>query len=185
MEEDTKHIIDVNRDNLARIIGFVGVMDSKAAFVLTLVLALTAYLVSQLGPFLTAHVEHRAANAWAPVFFVLLDTLALACLCCFVADTLIIIHAIKPRTERHTGKHSPLFFDTIAMMPCEEFKDRMQNITPNQYIENLIDQAFDNAKIVRQKTASVQRSVTIFCWGLGFFFAFTIGRPILIALVGG
>jgi hypothetical protein len=42
MEDDTKHLIDLNRDNLARAIAFGGVMDGKAKFILTLVLALTA-----------------------------------------------------------------------------------------------------------------------------------------------
>jgi hypothetical protein len=151
MDEDTKHSIDLNKDNLARTIGFVGVMDAKASFALSLVLALTAYLVTQLGPFLTAHVQHKTTNAWVPVFFIILDLMVIACLACFIAAVIVVIHAIKPRTDRHTGRNSPLFFGTIADMPCEDFKDRMKILTPNQYLDCLIDQTYDNAKIVRQK----------------------------------
>ena len=55
--EDTTYLIDVNKDNLDRVIGFVDVIDGKAKFILSLVLALTAYLVAQLGPYLDAHAK--------------------------------------------------------------------------------------------------------------------------------
>src|SRR5437870_4496139 len=80
MDEDSKYLIDVNKDNLDRVISFVDVMDGKAKFILTLVLALTAYLVTQLGPYLDAHAKWGLGHPWAPVFFVLLDLVALACL---------------------------------------------------------------------------------------------------------
>ena len=152
MDDETKYRIEANEHNLARTIGFVGIIDTKATFVLSLVLALTAYFVAQLGPFLNAHVQHQKPNPWEPVFFVLLDLVATACLTCFLIDAIIIIHIIKPRTGQHTGKASLLFYGTIATMPCEDFKKQMGSISPNEYADLLIDQTFDNAKILHQKT---------------------------------
>ena len=184
MEEDTKYLIDVNKDNLDRVIGFVDVMDGKAKFILTLVLALTAYLVTQLGPYLDAHAKWGTIHPWAPVFFVILDHIALACLACFISTAITVVCAISPRTAQHSGRVSPLFFATIASMPIEDFKTTMKTITPNDVIDQLADQTFDNAKIVAQKTGYVLRSVNLFWWGMTCFFAFTVFRPILLTLVG-
>ena len=110
MDDETKQIIDTNKDNLARVLGFVNVMDGKAKFILTLVLALTGYLVTQLGTYANAHARWASMPNWAPPFFVILDIAALGCLACFTATALIVIQCIKPRTKRHTGKDSPIFF---------------------------------------------------------------------------
>lgn len=42
MTDEQKLLVDVNKDNLARAIGFGPIYDGKAKFVLSLVLALTA-----------------------------------------------------------------------------------------------------------------------------------------------
>jgi len=184
MDDDTSGLIDLNKDNLSRVIGFVDVMDAKAKFVLTLALALTSYLVTQLGPYLDAHRRWSVVTNWAPPFFVVLDLAAIACLALFLWTAIVVVDTIKPRTTRHTGKSSPLFFATIADMAHEDFKATMKRLTPNEIIDLLADQTYDNARIVCQKTAAVQRSVKLFCWGMACFFAFTIGRPILLSLVG-
>jgi len=183
MDEDTKYLMDVNKENLERVIKFVDVMDGKAKFILTLVVALTAYLVAQLGPYLDVHAKWGAPSVWAPPFFVILDLVALGCLACFIATAISVINVIKPRTDRHSGRHSHLFFGTIAGMSLEEFKSSMSVITPNQIIDQLADQTYNNAKIVMKKTDYVRRSIRLFYWGVACFLLFTIGRPILLSLV--
>jgi hypothetical protein len=59
----------------------------------------------------------------------------------------------------------------------------MKDLTPNDVIDLLADQTFDNAKIVKQKTAHVQRSIKLFYAGMTCFFIFTIGRPILLSFL--
>ena len=183
MDEDTKHVIATNKENLDRVIRFADVMDGKAKFILTIVLALAAYLVAQLGPYMDAHAKWGSMNNWAPPFFVILDLIAVACLACFIATAITVVCAISPRLTQHSGKASPLFFGTIAGMSIEEFKKAMTELTPNNVIDLLADQTFDNAKIVKQKTAHVQRSIKLFYIGMTCFFAFTIGRPILLSLI--
>ena len=182
MNEDTKYLIDVNKDNLDRVIGFVGVIDSKANFILSVVLALTAYLVTQLGSYLDAHAKWGNGHAWAPACFVLLDLVAIACFGCFITTAVTVICAIIPRTNRHSGRNSPLLFGTIANMPIEDFKTTVKTITPSELIDQLADQTFDNAKIVVQKTTYVVQSIKYFWWGMTCFFIFSILRPILVIL---
>ena len=183
MDEDTKYLIDVNKENLERVIKFVDVMDGKAKFILTLVLALTAYLVAQLGSYLDVHAKWGAFSVWAPPFFVILDLMALCCLGCFITTAVTVICAITPRTGQHSGRISPFFFGTIASLPLEDFKKAMNAITPTQVIDQLADQTYDNAKIVTRKTEYVRRSIKLFYYGIACFFAFTIGRPLLLSLV--
>jgi hypothetical protein len=57
-------------------------------------------------------------------------------------------------------------------------------MTPNVYLNLLIDQTFDNAKIPNQKSKDAQRSVRVFCWGLAFIVLLTMGRPIFTSLIG-
>lgn len=182
MDDAQKLVIDANKENLSRVIGFANVMDGKATFILTLVLALTGYLVTQLGPYADAHAKWATLPNWAPTFYVLLDAVALACLGCFSATAIIVIRCIKPRINRHTGKSSPLFFMTIAEGSHEDFKATMKTLTPDGIVDHLADQTYDNAKVVQAKTANVLRSFTLFLCGLCCFLAFTIGRPILLSL---
>ena len=181
MDDDKKLLIDTNKENLSRVISFANVMDGKATFILTLVLALTGYLVSQLGPYLDAH-AHWASTNWAPTFFFLLDVAAFGCLACFTTTAIYVVRCIKPRVKRHTGKTSPLFFGTIAEGSHEEFKAIMKTLTPESVIDTLADQTFDIAKIVQEKMCNVQHGFTYFLCGLCCFLAFTIARPIVLSL---
>lgn len=59
----------------------------------------------------------------------------------------------------------------------------MRTITPNQVIDLLAEQTYDNAKIIAQKTTNVQGCIRLFYWGMACFFAFTIGRPVLLGFL--
>jgi len=109
--------------------------------------------------------------------------MVIGCLGCFIAAAITVICAISPRTDQHSGRTSPIFFGTIAKSPLEDFKKTMGLITPNQVIDQLADQTYDNAKIVARKTAYVLRSIKLFYYGMACFFVFTIGRPLLLSLV--
>jgi hypothetical protein len=80
------------------------------------------------------------------------------------------------------GCVSPLFFGAIASMPIEDFKTTMKDITPNGVIDQLADQTSDNAKIVAQESGLRPTQHRIY-YGMTCFFAFIIGRPILLSLV--
>ena len=93
------------------------------------------------------------------------------------------VYAIKPRTGQHSERPSAIFFGTIVKMPIEDFKAKMHRLTPNEVIDLLADQTYDNAKVVQQKTANVQQCIKWFHWGMALFLVFTIGRPILLSFV--
>jgi hypothetical protein len=178
MDDHTKYLIDLNKDNLARAISFAGVYDGKAKFVLTLILALIAYFIAELPSYIDAHAKHPT-NAW----FVLIDLSAVAFLTLFLWAMVLIVLTIRPDVNQHTQKASPLFFQSICSTPIDEFRSTMLMLLPNKAIELLAEQTYDNAKVVAKKHTRVHDTINRFFWGLMCFLIFTVGRAILLALV--
>jgi hypothetical protein len=127
--EDRKYLIDIGKDNLARAIGFVNVYDGKAKFVLTIVLALTAYFLAELPSYIDAH-KTRPNNPW----FVAMDAFAVGCLGFFLWAVILIILTIRPNVTQHSQKLSPLFFQSIEKMPLDHFREQMSSLDESQAV---------------------------------------------------
>lgn len=178
MDDNDRYLLDINKDNLARVIGFAGSYDTKANFTLTMILALTAYLVAELPAYIDAHAKHPT-HAW----FALLDLAAIGCLGFFLWAAVLIILTIRPNVSQHTQKPSPLFFQSIASMPLDEFRKTMTSLPVSEALHMLAEQTYDNAKVVATKHARVHEATSRFFWGVLCFLIFTIGRSILLALI--
>lgn len=178
MDDNERYLLDINKDNLARVIGFAGIYDTKANFTLTVILALTAYLVAELPAYIDAHAKHPT-HAW----FALLDLAAIGCLGFFLWAAALIILTIRPNASQHTQKPSPLFFQSIASMPLDDFRKTMASLPVSEALHLLAEQTYDNAKVVATKHARVHEATNRFFWGVLCFLIFIIGRSILLALI--
>ena len=178
MGDDHKHLLDINKDNLSRVIGFGPIYDGKAKFVLSLVLALTAYLLTELPRYVTAHTK----NPWG-AWFVLLDIFCMVCLTAFTYAALLIVRTIRPNVTQHSQKPSPLFFQTIVQVPLEEFRNTITTLSADRAAELLAEQTYDNARVMAQKHCVVQQTMDWFAYGMICFLAFTIGQVILLAVL--
>ena len=69
---------------------------------------------------------------------ILLDIAAITCLAFFISAASMAIRAIQPNTTRHTGIASPIFFDSIADMAHETFKQQMKTLTPDELLDFLV-----------------------------------------------
>ena len=90
---------------------------------------------------------------------------------------------IRPNVEQHSQKPSPLFFHSIASMPLDDFRKMMSSLPANETICLLIEQTYDNAKVITRKQIRVHGAINRFLGGLLCFLVFTIGRSILLALI--
>ena len=63
MDDNERYLLEINKDNLKRTIAFAGAYDTKANFVLTVILALTAYLIAELPTYVDAHAKHPT-HSW-------------------------------------------------------------------------------------------------------------------------
>jgi Family of unknown function (DUF5706) len=178
MDDNDRYLPDVNKDNLSRVIGFASTYDSKANFALTVILALTAYLIAELPSYIDAHARHPQ-NTW----FALMDLAAIGCLGFFLWAVVLIVLTIRPNVAQHSQKASPLFFQSIASTPLDDFKKKMASLEVDEVLSLLAEQTYDNAKVVATKHARVHEVINRFFWGVLCFLVFTIGRSILLALI--
>jgi hypothetical protein len=178
MDDDDRYLVDINKDNLARVVGFASTYDTKANFLLTVILALTAYTVSELPSYVDAHAKHPT-HAW----FALLDLSFIGCLGFFLWAVVLIVLTIRPNIGQHSQKPSPLFFQSIALTPLDDFRKKMASLSVNEAVDLLAEQTYDNAKVVAKKHARVYEAINRFFLGVLCFFVFTIGRSILLALI--
>jgi hypothetical protein len=70
-------------------LGFASTYDTKANFALTVILALTAYLIAELPSYIAAHAKHPQ-NVW----FALVDLAAIGCLGFFLWAVVLIVLTI-------------------------------------------------------------------------------------------
>jgi hypothetical protein len=178
MDDNERYLLDINKDNLTRVIGFASTYDTKANFALTIILALTAYLVAELPSYIDAHAKHPQ-SPW----FVLADLAAFGCLAFFIWAVVLIVLTIRPNISQHTQKPSPLFFQTIASMALDDFKNKMAALKVDDALCLLAEQTYDNAKIVTKKHLRVHDAINRFFWGVLCFLVFAVARPMLLALI--
>jgi hypothetical protein len=176
--DEQKLLVDLNKDNLARAISFGPIYDGKAKFVLSLVLALVAYLLTEVPRYVAAHAKFPT-DPW----FVLLDLVCVACFSSFLRATICVIHAIRPKVDQHSQKPSPLFFQCIAHLSLDEFRATMTSLTPDRAVALLVEQTYDNAKIMVKKNAGVHCATDWLFRGMACFLVFTAGQAIRIALL--
>ena len=157
MEDNDRYLLDINKDNLTRVIGFASTYDTKANFALTVILALTAYLIAELPSYIDAHAKHPQV-----VWFALVDLAAIGCLGFFLWAVVLIVLTIRPNVAQHSQKPSPLFFHSIASMPLDDFKKKMASLEANEALCLLAEQTYDNAKVVATKQTRVQERSTGF-----------------------
>jgi hypothetical protein len=178
MDDNERYLLEINKDNLARTISFAGAYDSKANFVLTVILALTAYLIAELPTYVDAHAKHPTLS-----WFALLDLTVIGCLGLFLWAVILIVMTIRPNVEQHSQKPSPLFFHSIASMPLDDFRKKMSSLPANETMGLLIEQTYDNAKVITRKQIRVHGAINRFLGGFLCFLVFTVGRSILLALI--
>jgi Family of unknown function (DUF5706) len=171
MDDNDRYLLDINKDNLARVVGFAGTYDTKANFLLTVILALTAYLVAELPSYVDANAKHPT-HTW----FALLDPSFVGCVGLFVWDVVLIVLTSRPNVTQHSQKHSPLFFQSIAATSLNEFRKVMTSLPVNNAIDLIAEQTYDNAKIVARKHARVHDAINRFFLGAKAYLGTLMGE---------
>jgi len=178
MDDNDLYLLDINKDNLTRVIGFASIYDTKANFALTVILALTAYLIAKLPSYIEAHAKHPQ-NTW----FALVDLAAIGCLGFFLWAVVLIVLTIRPNVAQHSRKTSPLFFKALRLWPWTTSRRRWLLLRSIRALCLLAEQTYDNAKVVATKHVRVHEAINRFFLGVLCFLVFTIGRSILLALI--
>ena len=178
--EEKSYLISVNENNLARTINWVSVIDSKAVFVLTIVLAVFGFLIAQF---------ERSALLLVKLWTIREYTLALILAgvllvtVFFLAKSLVyLLIVIYPKRTPYTQQNSLFFYDTIAKMVASDFSREMESIKPVDTIRGLSDQTYNLSKVVFAKFDQLSISIKAFAIGLGALILFMALEAILSSI---
>jgi len=146
--------------NLKNVNTWIEFADKKASFILTIALALFSisfsiipngwHVISDLLIY-----ENKAqliAGIVLIIAFGLYFTMA-------ILGIGKLIGIIIPRTTPTTKRKSILHFESIAEMELEKFKQKISNLSEEQIIDELSDQAYNNAVVALTKYNNVAAAV--------------------------
>lgn len=150
---------------LARLLEWIRVGETRLALVLPLSTAMLGAL-AVLAPTASKWTVVSGIAASFAMFFLVLSIIFSAC-------------ASFPRTTGPKG--SLIYFGEISNRNLEQYKNAVNSMTAESYLEDLICQCHRNAQIAERKYTWVQRSMTcLFLAALPWFialFILYIGRP--------
>lgn len=170
----------LNERNLARVIGWISVIDSKAKFIFSIILIVLGYSISQVGS-----LTKTCTFLWDKKLFtsaVVLVFLMLGTFVCLIISFIYLVSIIYPKRKPYTGKVSYFFYESIAEMPAPEFQAKMSSISATEAIDGLSEQTYNNAKVVKKKFDQLSISVIWFWISLGFLIFFSILHQIIAKL---
>lgn len=156
---ETEERIRFLETNLARQISWIGSADSKSAFGFVLNTGMLGVLAAVLP---------KHAITWTVALAVLVSlavVFALASLAC-------ITFASFPRVEGPSA--SLVFFGGVAQRTAEQFKDAVNNLSDEGYVDDLAKQCHRNAEIASRKFKWVQNAffwlyLAVLPWGVSIF----------------
>lgn len=156
---------------------WVELADKKATFILTIALAIfTASLAiaPRLDQIISSHITSGyikyiifgAFLILLSVFYIFVTILALN----------YLVSVISPRAAPHSKRKSVLFFQTIATMEIQEFKDKILKFNKNDIVDELLDQTYNNSVVASQKFEKVRKAIICLKWaGLSGLILILIG----------
>ena len=139
----TEQRIELAEDQLTRVLGFFGRVDSKASVVLAIDTGMLAYLVAHATP-----VEELTAGAAAA------GVLAVVCL----AVSLCYLYR-GGTPDLHGGQRSLVYFREIAARTEINFVDEYLDVADEAYLKDLLGQVWRNSCILSNKFNHVEAAL--------------------------
>lgn len=181
-----KHRIEASYKNLERVIGFVSVADNKAKFILSIELIILGFLMSQAKIIFRISVLLWKSGEYLTICGSIGFLLVFAFYIFFASISIVnLINVILPKRKVKTRKKSLFYFQTIAEMEPDEFKNKIKNISEEEIIEELSDQTFNNAVIVAKKFDEIQASIKWLLGSLVLWLLLLIITAIFNGILGG
>lgn len=155
--------IDYLEKELARLLSWIQVADSRMALVLPLTTAMLGVL-SVLAPDINGWSMPAAIASSFALFFLILSPIFCAL-------------ASFPRISGPKG--SNIFFGGIVSRELEQFKQAVSNITQEDYCDDLINQCHINSQIANTKFSWVRRAMgsmflAFFPWAVAVYTLYSL-----------
>jgi hypothetical protein len=163
--------IDFYEKNLTHTLSWLQVLYHKAYFIVITIVLSSNSLSKILEPYFKDHIAYWRENS----YFIFLDILLIASFFSLVASLVYVTKIIYPTIAKHIAPEGKFFFfESIANIQSEEFKQKMANMTYDEAVNGLSDQIYNNAQIFSKKFSQLKISIKYFLFGFGFFIVFSL-----------
>ncbi|KGJ99627.1 Pycsar system effector family protein [Thalassotalea sp. ND16A] len=136
--------IDLLEKELIRLLFWIRAADSRVSLILPIATAMLAVLAA-----MTSKITEMNGFGYAVT---IIATIAL------IISIVLIAVASFPRVKASTG--SVIFFVGITELTFSEYKQKINHLTEEQYLEDLFNQCYINAQIVNTKFFWVKQSLS-------------------------
>ena len=130
--------------SLSQMIDWIGRHDSRSAGLMGITVAMMGALSA----------STPSVKQWSILFTIVLAIAAAG----FGTVLYQLMRGQIPRLR--TGKPSISFFGTVAGMTQEDFRSRFVTMTEEEYLEDVLNQCYINARILRSKFRCLRRGLT-------------------------
>ena len=175
-----KLLIHVNQENLDRVISWISIIDSKAKFVLTIILVLLGYLITGVETLIDASQSFWSQRLYYSI--IVTDLLFLLAFASLLVSMAYLISIIFPKRKAYTQKSSAFYYQSISAMAVADFQNTMRSLNEDEIIDLLSDQTYNNAKVVVKKFDQLCTSIIWFWIGLGLLITYIAASSILMQL---
>lgn len=134
--------------------------DKKASFILTITLAIfSASLVA--APSLVTDISNliRESKVSLIILGAFLLLLSLFYIFAFLMSVNHLLSVITPRLSPHSKRRSVLFFQTIATMEIQEFKNKVTKFSDQDIMDELLDQTYNNSVVAEKKFEKIRKAM--------------------------
>lgn len=184
--KDKLNILEIAEKNLERTIHWVSIIDSKALFMLTLILAIISYIFTKFDTFINLlfYLSNNNEITLLVAIFLLMAVQMIGLIISAIYLILIIYPKRKPYTQE---QESLFFFQTISNMTMINFNRKFTLLKTEKAIEGINDQTYNNAIVVKKKFDQLAISIRWFSFSLVVFFFYMVTQAVLtnIYLLGG
>jgi TRAP-type C4-dicarboxylate transport system permease large subunit len=174
MEEKTIRLVE---NNLDRVLKWVSIVDAKAKFTLSILLIVLGYSISQVSQLVELVEKVTKEEFWwiAIILIGMFFGIFISLICSFV----FLVSIIYPKRDPTTGRDSIFFFESIAKMSAKEFCKKFSSMTEDQVIEELNDQTYNSAQVVKKKFDQLAKSITWFYISLFLLIVVSVAQQII------
>lgn len=134
--------------------------DKKASFILTITLAIfSASLI--VAPLLVKDILNliKGPKASLIILGAFLLILSFFYIFAFLKGVHHLFSVVAPRLSPHSKRKSVLFFQTIASMEIQEFKDKISKFSDKDIIDELLDQTYNNSVVAEKKFEKIRKAI--------------------------
>ncbi|MEX2672973.1 MAG: Pycsar system effector family protein [Phycisphaeraceae bacterium] len=177
LEKPTLNRLAVCEYQLRMTLEFVQMADRKARFLMRIGLGLFGATFIGLPPTIGVLKGYLDQGGSGLAAFSAVVAMYAICIGCLTVAMMKMISVVRPRILNHEqAAPSPFFFQSIAHMPMDQYKAMMENLEPDDAVDELTTMIYHNSVVADAKFRKLDQAIRWLLGGglFGFVFALLV-----------